>query len=196
VRRYARTEKERSGAVQSRAVCRPLSSPPSGRVAPHTRSLPLSRAQRRTPLRPSRCPRSAARLFAPLSARAQRRTPLRSPLAARVAPPPSSLPLAARVAPHASSLPLGARVAPHASRRARGRQFSRMPGTETSEKSWKTRSRSANEMADLQRLTEQARAFPGRSAGGPAQPSERAQNESLPPRAAGAARPSLSLSAG
>ena len=59
--------------------------------------------------------------------------------------PPKSSPVAER---SNTTLPTnsGAREAPHASRRARGRQSSRMPGTKTSEKSWKTRSRSANEM--------------------------------------------------
>jgi len=44
------------------------------------------------------------------------------------------------------ALPLGARAAPHASRRARAKQLSRMPGTTTSDKSWKAKSRSAIEM--------------------------------------------------
>jgi len=71
------------------------------------------------------------------------------------------------VQPHARlrlALPLGARAAPHASRRARAKQFSRMPGTTTSDKSWKTRSRSANEMADLQRADRTGACFPTASA--------------------------------
>src|SRR6188768_1822663 len=52
-----------------------------------------------------------------------------------------------------------------------------MPGTKTTSKSWKTRSRSANKAQTYKELTEQARAFPGRSAGGPAPPSERAQTK-------------------
>ena len=57
---------------------------------------------------------------------------------------------------------------------ARGKQLSRMPGTKTTWKSWKTRSRSANKMETYKELTEQAPAFRGQSAGGPAPPSERA----------------------
>jgi len=62
----------------------------------------------------------------------------------------------------------GARAAPHAARRtprakARAKQFSRLPGTKTSEKSWKTppsgitkrvRSRSANEMETYEAAAE------------------------------------------
>jgi len=99
----------------------------------------------------SRCARRAARF---------------APGARKAAQPPARTPLL--------SLFPGARAAPHASRRARGKQHSRLPGNKTSEKSWMARSRSANKMADLQRLTEQARAFPQRSAGGPASQSERA----------------------
>ena len=118
--------------------------------------------------------------------------------------PVSLLSLGARAAPHALAprraedtpsppLSFSSRCARSAarSRRARGRRLSRMPGTKTSDKSWKTRSRSANEMADRQRLTGQARAFPQRSAGGPAPPSRACANESLQPRAEGAARPRM-----
>ncbi len=45
-----------------------------------------------------------------------------------------------------------------------------MPGTKTSDKSWKTRSRSANKAQTLRELTEQARAISQRSASGPAPP--------------------------
>jgi len=108
---------------------------PRQTVHPHAGSLP-----------PPRCARSAAR-FAP-GARQTAQPTARS----RVAHERSN-----------ATLPTnsGARGAPHASRRARGRQFSRMPGTTTTVKSWMARSRSANKMADLREPTERARAFHG-----------------------------------
>jgi hypothetical protein len=139
---------------------------PGTREAPH--ASPLC----------SRCARSAARFPALLPVRAKRRTPPRSAPGTREAPHAS--PLCSRYARSAARfpalLPVRAkrRTLP---RRARGRRSSRMPGTKTSDKSWKTRSRSAKEMEDLQRLTEQAPAFHGRSASGPAPPSERAQTK-------------------
>src|SRR6478735_11236092 len=65
-----------------------------------------------------------------------------------------------------------------------------MPGTKTSEKSWKTRSRSANEMETYKELTAQAPAFPQLQRGRPSATVRACANESLPPRAAGAARQS------
>src|SRR6478735_109853 len=64
-----------------------------------------------------------------------------------------------------------------------------MPGTKTSEKSWKTRSRSANEMETYKQLTEQARAFPQLQRGRPSATVRACANESLPSRAEGAALP-------
>jgi len=156
-----------------RASTRPLASHPCAPSAPRSQSavthVPGSIARRaaliaqpRNFYDASRHPTPKPQSLFSLSVRAQRRTPR----AQRAEDSSAALfPLS----------PLGARAAPHASRPARGRQSSRMPGTKTSDRSWKTRSRSAHEMADLQRLTGQARAFPGRSAGGPAPPSERAQ---------------------
>ena len=89
------------------------------------------------------------------------------------------------------SLPPRAQRRTSLSRRARGRQLSRLPGTKTSEKSWKNRSRSANEMADLREPTERARAFHGLQRERPSAPVRAWPNESLQPRAAGAARPLL-----
>ena len=62
-----------------------------------------------------------------------------------------------------------------------------MPGTKTSEKSWMTRSQSANKMADLREPTERARAFHGLQRERPSAAVRACANESLQPRAAGAA---------
>ena len=81
------------------------------------------------------------------------------------------------------------------SRRARGRQYSRVPGNTSS---FLTLARSDHDLRmrlGLRQLTEQARALVGRSAGGQAPSSERAPNESLQPRAEGVACPSLRVSA-
>jgi len=169
------------GLLSVRAQRRTLAPGARKTAQPHAASFLLPvRAQRRTPL-------------GLLSVRAQRRTPSRRARGGQPSrmPPPSFSPLGARAAPHARAgraedgsaacrllSPLGARAAPHA-RAGRAEDGSAAcpepKPTKTSDKSWKTRSRSANEMADLQRLTAQARAFPQRSAGGPAPPSERAQ---------------------
>ncbi len=118
------------------------------------------------------------------------------------------------------SLSLGAREAPHASRRAREKQLSRTPLFALLSRCARSaarfapsarkavqpharkyvelsdfgtiRSRSTKEMEAHKELTEQARAFPGRSASGPAITSRACANESLQPRAEGAARPSHS----
>ena len=105
---------------------------PSNSVALSPRSAPV-RAQRRTPSRPSA--RQATQSHLPRSApvRAQRRTPSR-PSARQATQPHLCL-----------ALLRCARSAARPRAPARAKQLSRMPGTKTSEKSWKTRSRSAIE---------------------------------------------------
>ena len=143
----------------TRSAARPLLR--SSRCARSAARPPLSvRAKRRTPSSP-RCARSAARPLPLLGAReaphalclgprsaarllpsvrAQRRTRC-SPVRAKRRTPSAP---GAREAPHARSL---SRCARSAARPRAGRaeaRYSRMPGTKTSQKSWKTRSRSAN----------------------------------------------------
>src|SRR3954471_9175723 len=72
---------------------------------------------------------------------------------------------------------------------ARAKQLSRMPGTKTTWKTLEEQIAIWKQGVDLQRLTEQARAFHGLRAGGPAITSRACANVSLSPRAEGAARP-------
>jgi len=162
------------GATRKRARCTsaecPSPSPLGARAAPHASRPARGRQPSRMPVSvslSSRCARSVAR-----SRRARGRQPSRMPVSVSL------------------SSPLGCARSVARSRRARGRQPSRIPGTETSEKSWKNRSRSANKMADLREPTERARAFQGLQRGRPSANVRASANESLPPRAAGAARQS------
>jgi len=73
----------------------------------------------------------------------------------------------ARFAPSSSAaapLRCARSVARHAP--ACAKEYSRMPGTKTSDKSWKTRSRSANERRSQRKLTEQAHAISKRRGSG------------------------------
>ena len=81
----------------------------------------------------------------------------------KTAAPPAAPCSGAREAPHARA---GAREAPHARAGGRAKQPSRMLGNKTSEKSWKTRSRSGTERRSQRKLTDQAHAISQRSAGG------------------------------
>ena len=75
----------------------------------------------------------------------------------------------------------------------RAKELSRLPGTKTTEKSWKNRSRSANEAQTYEELTEQARALVGLQPDRPSVPVRACANASLkPPRLPAPARQSLS----